>query len=147
MKKCSVVLMAVGLLLLGGCGKYEEGPRLSFRTKKGRLTNDWKIEEAYRDAQLHTDSLNTFRIEFLKDGQFVHKDFASGQPGDTVERSGTWAFEVNGEQLLLALFDENFPTQIETAWLWDIVKLKSAELWVRETDSLHAYEYHFIPVE
>lgn len=38
------ILLVLSVLLLFGCKKYEEGPSISFRTKKARLTNAWNIE-------------------------------------------------------------------------------------------------------
>ena len=45
MKKCYPLLTAVlfAVLALTSCGKYDEGPALSFITKKERISNIWKV--------------------------------------------------------------------------------------------------------
>lgn len=43
---------------LSGCKKYEEGPTVSFRTKRDRITNLWKFENVTYDGQDVTNQFN-----------------------------------------------------------------------------------------
>ncbi|HNF72960.1 MAG TPA: hypothetical protein PLP34_11115, partial [Chitinophagaceae bacterium] len=47
--KSTITLLVLALLMMSGmtaCRKYEEGPNISLRTKKARITNNWKYESA-----------------------------------------------------------------------------------------------------
>ncbi len=72
MKKISIVLLAFILItssLFQSC-KYEEGPALSLRTKKYRLTGTWKVEKIEeKDGDVFTpDNNNSIRYSFNKSG-------------------------------------------------------------------------------
>ncbi|HET7819657.1 MAG TPA: hypothetical protein VFL70_10155 [Bacteroidia bacterium] len=48
MKKISKIIFVAVLIsstLFTSCGKYEEGPKISFASKKGRLTRKWVLEK------------------------------------------------------------------------------------------------------
>lgn len=43
----SILFFAFAILVsVSSCRKYEEGPNVSLRTKKARITNNWKYESA-----------------------------------------------------------------------------------------------------
>ncbi len=43
MKKNTLFLLSLLVLLFSGCGKYENGPILSLRSKNARLSGEWKV--------------------------------------------------------------------------------------------------------
>jgi len=43
MKKNTLILFSMLVVLLAGCGKYDNGPFLSLRSKNARLSGEWKV--------------------------------------------------------------------------------------------------------
>ncbi len=43
LNKLFIVIPTLIVLVLSGCGKYEDGPGISIRTKNGRLEGKWKV--------------------------------------------------------------------------------------------------------
>lgn len=126
MRKVSI-LAGIVLLLFGACKKYEEGPVVSFRTKKERVVNQWKVEEATADdGSDRTDQYDQQVWEFTDDNEFLYKsDTSSGT------QEGKWHFENDNEEIFLSggVF---LPHQGE----YDILRLKEDELWIkRDSDN------------
>jgi len=42
-----VFLLSLSILILSGCKKYEEGPWLSLKTKKARITGEWELDYSF----------------------------------------------------------------------------------------------------
>ena len=51
MKVLSALLV---LLILASCGKYDDGPGLSFYSKKSRMSNHWELETATANGESWT---------------------------------------------------------------------------------------------
>lgn len=67
MKKQLFYLSAIFafVILFGSCGKYEDGPSFSLRTKTSRLTGEWKIEKLILndvEQQLPVEAQNSSMI-------------------------------------------------------------------------------------
>lgn len=112
-----------GALLFTGCGKYEEGPSLSLKTKKGRLSREW-VPEKFIDGASGISASATSgsgSVTFKKDGTFSTSMF--GFTG-----SGTWEF-VSGKEKLSTKVDGQ-----STAGIVTILKLTSKEFWTKDED-------------
>lgn len=79
MKKLVCFILLSTLFL--ACKKYEQGPIISFRTKKARITGEWGLAYAKmfdptglrlytRDQNIYEDSLLAQRYEFTSDHTF-----------------------------------------------------------------------------
>ena len=95
MKKLLLALVGVAFML-GSCGKYEEGPGFSLRSKKGRVEGEWKIEKEIYNGQDQTltpdDKDDVWKFE--KDGTFEYQD-----PGNSTEK-GKWSFNDKKENII-----------------------------------------------
>lgn len=131
MKKWSVLTL-VGLLLMGvSCGKYEDGPGFSLRSKKARVANEWKVEYAY-DFEDQVETTTDFAGEvwvLSKDGSYLKME-----DGET-KKTGTWDFISDKEEIAIS-----FPTDIDK---YTILRLKENEMWIKD----HEEEIHFVPVD
>ena len=131
MKKWSMLIF-MGMLLMGAsCGKYEEGPGFSLRSKKARVANEWKVEYAY-DFKDQIETTTDFAGEvwvFSKDGSYLKKE-----DGET-KKTGTWDFISDKEEIAIS-----FPTDIDK---YTILRLKENELWIKD----HEEEIHFVSVD
>ena len=128
MKKISVLLIAftlISLSLLQSC-KYEEGPALSLRTKKSRITGTWKVEKiTEKDGDIYTpDENNNIRYSFNKSGtgDYIFKIF-----GITTSQLLDWEF-TNSKKRLKITYENGDVVNTE------ILRLTNEQLIVLTTD-------------
>lgn len=123
MAAITVLLMIVGTL--GSCGKYDDGPNFSLRTKKSRLKGTWVIQE-------QSDFTKTYT--FAKNGDAtVTKEYYSGAGGIsyTDYESKTWEFTNNKQ--FLSIYDSDG----DTYRTYKITRLTKKELWVDGSENSH----------
>lgn len=120
----------VAAAILGGtmmaapsCGKYEEGPGFSLRSKKSRLAGEWDAKE-YVDADGTTiaDTDDDY-ITFEKDGTYK-------VTSDGTSVSGTWEFASDKEKLRTSYTVGGMTFTGEST----IVRLTNKELWIKDED-------------
>jgi hypothetical protein len=116
--------IVLGAAFLFGCGKYEEGPGISLRTKKMRLTGEWELEEFVVDNENFTSDFNFYEIEFTNDNEFTERGQVEGF--ETYTDEGDWDFSGDKEELELE-YDDGDRVDFK------IIRLTNSELWV-ETD-------------
>lgn len=126
------------LLMIGGafasCGKYEDGPKISLASKKGRMVNEWKLVSVSQNGIALNLAGITWVTDVKKDGSYI--DTYSSAFG-SYSNTGTWSFSSDKESVT---FTENGSSSAIT---YKILRLKSKELWLEETDGLDKYEYHY----
>lgn len=124
------------LVVLVSCGKYEEGPGISLRSKKKRITGEWKIERVLFNGDDITtavqNNLGTYYILELSSNGTFHES------GKNVEDKGTWKFAEGKLHLILL---SNLPGAEEEHA--EIIKLKNTELWLRHAHGTHVTEFHY----
>lgn len=126
--KNTAIFLLLAIIALQGC-KYEEGPGISFRSRKERVVNFWKLTTVINNGtdvtSLWFEEILTFKgVEFFKDNTckiYIFPDF-----GPTSSISGTWSFTNKDEGLIITnvIFDPSST--------YDILKLKETELWLRD---------------
>ncbi len=127
MKKISILMLlavAVAGTSLTSCNKYEEGPGLSIRTAKQRITNTWEVEK-YVDAD-GTETAGTAddaTMTITKDGEFTVTD-------GSFSITGTWAFDDSKENITTtySFGGSNISSTSK------IVRLSMTELWLEDED-------------
>ena len=98
MKKLIITLVAVATLGAGmiSCGKYEEGPGISLRTKNSRATGSWQIDKYVdsngNETQPGTTLVTTYK---LKDEGVYEETNSLG----TI--TGTWTFDDAKENIII----------------------------------------------
>ncbi len=120
--KISVVSFAVILLAFSSCGKYEEGPGFSLRTKKARITGTWKLDKTEVNGKVVENAFSVGGITFEKDG--------TGE----VEAGGIavkfdWEFTDNKEKVKVTYEVMGDKTEMEM----EILRLTNKEFWTTET--------------
>lgn len=124
--KLSLILTLV-LVSVTSCKKYEDGPAFSLRTKKARITGEWKIESVTfkgSDVTAATTAIlgANYMLEIEKDGKYK---IVGNFPDD-----GTWKF---GEDK-----DDIYTTSSKAGSVeqsFRILRLMNKELWLRQTAS------------
>lgn len=134
------MLIALPLLLLSACGKYEDGPAISFRTKTHRLCNNWQVSSAYQNGVDKTSDFNAafagYLLDIRKDETYTlsYSPFGLGQVND----NGRWVFSDDKMTVKFTNSDGEIEEYI-------ILRLKEKELWVRFTENGDEWEVHLVP--
>jgi hypothetical protein len=113
MKKISIFLVvAIIIVHINGCKKYDDGPFISLKTKTSRLTGEWRPVKV-NGRIIHEEYASSF--EFERSGDCHIKIYISGI-GET-EIDGQWEW-VTGKEAIIMCGTE-----------WTILRLTNRELW------------------
>jgi hypothetical protein len=137
--KASMALLLVAAVVTS-CKKYDEGPSLSLRGKKGRLAGEWEVEKYMEDG---TDKTTDYRqgvtsetLEYEKDG--TYKATIVTTAFGTITSEGTWKFINDKEDLEKTVTSVNGQTQspasVDTT---HIIRLTNKEFWTKDTQGSH----------
>ena len=116
--------------LLSSCGKFEEGPKISFRSAKSRLCGDWEIKSVTSSGVDVTSMFAGVTLDIEKDGGYK---FSQGS--STAE--GKWEL---GEDKDDVFFTPNDTSSIKMSYR--ILKLKNKEMKLRYTNSNGGYDIY-----
>jgi hypothetical protein len=138
MKRSSLLFTAFAMLFLVSCGKYEDGPDFTLRSKTARIAGSWTLEKYMVDGVDLTSQVTSadlaLSLKYDKDGSYTEVRFLSGQVVST--KSGTWKFSLNKENLVVTLTSG-------TVTAYKILRLTNSELWLQETYGGDVSEIHF----
>ncbi len=131
MKKIKLALVAMTLVMLWSCGKYEEGPAFSLRSKKSRIAGTWVYDKVLQDGVDVTSESNysSYELTIEKDGTYKTV-FSYTFLGQTIsgEDSGTWEFGDN--ETIDVKSTTNNTTTTST-----ITRLTNSEYWTKRTST------------
>lgn len=139
----AIIFISALLLLLASCGKYEEGPNISFRSKKARIANDWVLDEMYINGELQNLSAESRSIIYslTKDGKIKTQVSFLGQ---LLEATGNWEFYDNKEELKTSI-TYTFLISYTDVKIFKILRLKEKELWLERTEQNgNKVEYRYV---
>jgi len=113
-------------LNLGGCGKYEDGPMFSLRTKEARLVGEWEVTKMNNESP---DDDAEIILDFEKDGdlKITTTYFYYGNEYEYTT-NGEWEWGSKKESLKITLVSDADNETFE----WEIKRLTNEELWVEE---------------
>jgi hypothetical protein len=141
MKKLSILFAAFAVVMLASCGKYEDGPGFSLRSKTSRLAGTWTLTEVFQGSVDITTSFTyggTIEAIFDKDGVYTNTyDYVTPFGPVSGSVSGTWDFSDDKTSLLVT----NGSGDIQSS---KILRLTNKELWLEQSDSNGGtYEVHY----
>lgn len=142
MRKLFIILI-VAVFALSSCGKYDDGPAFSLASKKSRVVNTWVLDKLFingAEQTLTADDKDDY-IEFKKDGS-VTMTQVSGSVSTT--SNGTWDFDSKKENLIITFSYTYLGQTVTSTSTAKILRLKSNEMWVEETDGGDTYKYYYI---
>lgn len=162
MKRYFIKHLALFLILtLAGC-RYDDGPFISLRSAKKRLTAPWRPLEIYKDGNAVTFNMSVGQDLWFKDDGAANM-ISIGEPLLYPKLSGNWEFKDHKKIILITLTDSTYgksgnrvtvsidPVVVE----WRILRLKrkplstkeygygKGELWVEEERADGTYEFRF----
>ena len=116
-----VLIMVIGLQ---SCSKFEDGPLISLRTKKQRLSRDWKIEYSVntKTGIRHSADYDGWLLSFDKGGDFTKLVFY-----DNTETTFTGNWTLTDNQLKL----EITTTSGSENDFYTITRLTKKEFWIK----------------
>ncbi len=153
MRKISVIFMIIaGLaILFGSCGKYEDGPSISLRTKTARLTGEWDNDKV--NVQLLVEVSEEDEEEFAQHVSYLRDSLQ--QVAFLFERGGDGTIAVPD----LDIEEISFPSIVDIEWkfmnsyeelhvrittpgnygvsgwlTYKILRLTKSELWLEDTN-------------
>jgi hypothetical protein len=107
---------------ISSCGKYEDGPNFSLRSKKARVVGDWNVK-TIGSTLLDDNYGTTVNMEFDKNGSFTQTiNYSYGTYNYSYSYAGDWDFSSNKEHLLITA-DGNTDTL-------EIKRLTNNEMWL-----------------
>lgn len=134
-------LLIIGLLSfsISSCKKYDDGPTISLRSKKGRVANTWKIEKQYKNGT--EQSLSSFD---LSQKWTLEKDGSATYSSTLGTSTGTWDF-VSDKEAIQTSFTTGGFIKITTNTQYTILRLKEKELWLKYNDIAgNEFEIHLV---
>jgi Lipocalin-like domain len=123
----NTLLATVLVLSLAACNKYEDGPGISFRSRRDRVEGDWRVGNyTYNGSDITSEYAND-RYNFAKNGDLTYTYTDNGL---SVSTSGSWALVSDDEKLrtTTTLFG------ITTTDEWDILELRDKTMKLRKTE-------------
>lgn len=132
------------IIILGACRKYEEGPNVSFRTKKARVTNNWKVESAsLNGTEVSMDPLWAKQKHYMyRNGSYV-LTIIDPITLELKNLQGSWTLYDHDTKI--ALTTKNFSGNIDSTNEFNILKLYNKQFWIRKIDN--SLELHLAPFE
>lgn len=114
------------LFIVTACKKYEEGPLISLRSKKERVSNTWKVDRYFEDGnEKDSPYPDDHTLKLDKDGNAKENNPIAIIGGDW---EGEWEFRSDKEEIYL----EN--DNGDEIYHWEILRLKEDEFWVAKED-------------
>jgi len=126
-KRLLLAAAVVIMLNFNSCGKYDDGPGFSLRTKTARLVGEWeivKIDNQRPDGE--------FIAEFEDDNDLdITYSYTNNGSTYTYSMKGEWEWDSN---------KENIEVEIDGDFMdWEVKRLTNSELWF-EDESKIEYE-------
>ena len=133
MRKLLFLAMVTGLMAgVVSCKKYEDGPLISFRSKKARLVNNWVIDKVYNKGVDVT-------AQYPKDSELdINDDQTYSVVSNGVTATGKWAFSDDKTQLYMT-WDNSGMTDTLT-----ITRLKNKEFNYKKNELKEVIEFYMV---
>ncbi len=125
-----IATIGLGSVVTPSCKKYEEGPGISLKSKKGRITGTWKSsKDIDPDGTVYTaDAEDKATVEFKKDGTLT---FNTNDPDFPFSLSGTWSFTDKKKYITLTFGNDTSKEEI--------ILLKNDEMGFKDADGYKNY--------
>lgn len=130
--KTSILAVLAVVLVFSSC-KYEEGPKVSLKTKKARIAGTWKVKTVFiNGTELSDMSQFSGTVTYEKDGKGKYS--LGGLTFDF-----DWEFSDSKEELITkyTMLGVTVEDKVE------ILRLTSKEFWVKEVDAGVTTETHY----
>lgn len=139
----NIAVIAISVVLLISCSKYEEGPKFTLRSKKERLANNWKVDKYFKEDIEQTETFKTnfknYLFSISKGGTYVLS--YDSAVGGVFYDEGIWRF-VSGDKTRVEYLSNRQGALVKT---FTILKLKDKEAWYYTNDKGFKEEFRMKP--
>lgn len=124
-KRIFLLIIVIALIVpaFQSCGKYDDGPFFSIRTKTMRLTAEWEVDEIDGESP---DGYDVF-LEFEKGGDFTQ---TVDDGSDKFKVKATWTWGAGKTSIDIEPDDSDLYEDFS----FDILRLTKDELWLEDED-------------
>jgi hypothetical protein len=131
MKKLLSIALFIGVtaLIFSSCGKYEEGPGISLKSKAARLAGTWEYEKMIVDGTEQDISL------LAEMTSTIEKDGTGKMKWGAFESDLEWEFDDKKENFRSRTKDATSGEWNEWGDWAKILRLTSAEFWISEEET------------
>lgn len=121
--KSPIIITVLILTFFSAC-TYEDGPKMSLRSKTARIVNTWYIDKVYEEGVDKTDDYKSVYVNYKLDIKSDDNYDLSYKAGNLINysESGTWRFSDDKVNLL-------HTPKNGTEGSWKILRLKNSEFW------------------
>jgi len=137
--KYSSIVCGLFLMVFSGCGKYDDGPAISFRSSDKRIIQLWKFTQRTVNGTDITMSCVNDSVYIRNYGLYTYYSIPNG------DATGVWVYENHKRGINIissgsveidsgGLTAEKFYSNNITA---TIKKLKKSELWIEGDEVIH----------
>jgi hypothetical protein len=133
-KKTPIFLALLALIAvtsLQSCQKYSEGPMLSVRSRKERVSNHWEVENYKINGNDLTSLYQGYNETFSKSGDYSYE-------WGILDGTGTWNFQNNDMEIKLTGDSD------QTSRTLFILKLEEKAFWYYYIKNGDKHEFHLI---
>jgi len=127
-----ILFITTVALIIPACQKYPDGPLISFRSKKERVANTWRVDKYIKNGTDYTSTIIGYTETYTKDGNYSYI-------WDSHSGTGIWSFQNSDKEIQLIGISHQ-----ETRILY-ILKLEEKEFWYYYIDGNDKKEFHMIP--
>ena len=132
------LFVTIGItLLFFACKKYEEGPALTFRTAKARITGTWNL------TSFHVNGIDS-TSQMLSDSCYSSSFIIDSKPEKVIYKEGNcrgfigyWSF--TDSYKVLDVSSRFILRQAASGTRWEILRLTNNELWLQTVNYSFLY--------
>ncbi|MBN2681921.1 MAG: hypothetical protein JXR58_05400 [Bacteroidales bacterium] len=132
MRKLLSIALFIGVtaIIFSSCGKYEEGPGISLKSKAGRLAGTWEYEKMIvdgteQDISFYSDITTT-----------LEKDGTGKMTWGSLEMELEWEFDDKKENFRARTKNSTTGEMDEWGDWAKILRLTSDEFWITEEETV-----------
>ncbi|MBD3635778.1 MAG: hypothetical protein HUJ25_00430 [Crocinitomicaceae bacterium] len=138
--------LALGLVALGSCKKYDNGGSKAKAEKN--IKNTWTIGTYYFDGTDATSQLliSNYEETYGDDGVYT-RSYTDGN-GDAQSETGTWSLVDDKDRLNISgtgSYELTAQTSTVSTSDYDLLKLTKDELWYAFDNGGNNHEFHMVP--
>lgn len=124
----TVAFLALTMVIVSSCSKYEEGSKFTLLTAKARVTGDWNMTEITVNGTTQDLTGTTSEISIKKDDTYTSTNsYTFGGSTYTTTDNGTWKFNDDKTELIITDSDGDISTST-------IVMLKNKMMKLKDVD-------------
>lgn len=117
-KKILTCLTVALVMIMSSCGKYEDGPFFSIRSKNARITGEWKLVKSERVRTSAFWDGSTQNYTWIFNGSTM--SYTTSFNGTvTSSYSSTWEFDGDKNALTMKTTEDGLSSNITTIWNWE----------------------------